>query len=199
MKRLFPVVIPVIITLSAALSACGGSSTGGSNPETSVTAAATDESATAAASANDVDIRFAQGGLGHHAQAVELAEIALDPKAGARPEVLALGKAITAPSPEFTAIEGLLTTWGQPLELEKEEMKKMEGMATPETIDKLATLTGEEFDTTFLTTLVTHHEGAIKMAEKAIAEGSNPELRPIAEKLLALRTSELVAIKALLG
>jgi hypothetical protein len=37
------------------------------------------------------------------------------------------------------------------------------------------------------------------MAEKAIAEGSNPELKPIAEKLLAMRTSELVLIKGLLG
>lgn len=51
----------------------------------------------------------------------------------------------------------------------------------------------------FLTTLVRHHEGAIKMAEKAVAEGSSPDLKPIATKLLAMRTSELTAIKALLA
>jgi uncharacterized protein (DUF305 family) len=163
---------------------------------------ATEPAAPAAADAgvaNEVDVRFAQGGLGHHAQAVELAEIALDPKAGAQPEILELGKAITAPSPEFEAVEGLLTKWGKPLELSKEEMAKMDGMATPETVDKLASLSGKEFNEAFLTTLVKHHEGAIKMAEKAIAEGSNPELKPIAEKLLAMRTSELVLIKGLLG
>jgi uncharacterized protein (DUF305 family) len=148
--------------------------------------------------ANEVDVRFAQGGLGHHAQAVELAEIALDPAAGARPEVLELAKAITAPSPEFTAIEGLLTTWNKPLELSKEEMAKMEGMATPATVDTLATLRGTEFDNLFLSTLIKHHEGAVKMSEKVLTEGSSAELRPIAETLLEMRTRELVSIKALL-
>jgi uncharacterized protein (DUF305 family) len=164
-------------------------------PETTAEANA----ATGVGSFNDVDVRFAQGGLGHHAQAVELAEIALDPKAAAQPEILELGKAITSPSPEFEAVEGLLTKWEKPLELSKEEMAKMDGMATIETVDQLATLSGSEFNTAFLSTLVRHHEGAIKMAEKAIAEGTDPELKPIAEKLLAMRTSELVLIKGLLG
>jgi uncharacterized protein (DUF305 family) len=162
------------------------------------TAAETNE-ATGTGAFNDVDVRYAQGGLGHHAQAVELAEIALDPKAAAQPEILELGKAITSPSPEFEAVEGLLTKWEKPLELSKEEMAKMDGMATVETVDKLATLSGSEFNTAFLSTLERHHEGAIKMAEKAIAEGTDPELKPIAEKLLAMRTSELVLIKSLLG
>jgi uncharacterized protein (DUF305 family) len=162
------------------------------------TAAETNE-ATGTGAFNDVDVRFAQGGLGHHAQAVELAEIALDPKAAAQPEILELGKAITSPSREFDAVEGLLTKWEKPLELSKEEMAKMDGMATVETVDKLATLSGSDFNTAFLTTLVRHHEGAIKMAEKVIAEGADPELKPIAKKLLAMRTSELVLIKSLLG
>ena len=171
---------------------------------TDTTVAPSDETTAAAeagsaATFNAVDVRFSQGGLGHHAQAVELAEIALDPKAGAQPEILELGKAITAPSPEFSAIEGLLTKWDQPLELSKEEMAKMDGMATPETVDQLASLTGSEFNTAFLSTLVRHHEGAIKMAEKVLAEGTDPQLKPIAEKLLAMRTGELVMIKGLLG
>lgn len=171
---------------------------------TDTTVAPSDETTAAAdagsaATFNAVDVRFSQGGLGHHAQAVELAEIALDPKAGAQPEILELGKAITAPSPEFSAIEGLLTKWDQPLELSKEEMAKMDGMATPETVDQLASLNGSEFNTAFLSTLVRHHEGAIKMAEKVLAEGTDPQLKPIAEKLLAMRTGELVMIKGLLG
>ncbi len=93
----------------------------------------------------------------------------------------------------------LLTAWGKPLELTKEEMAKMDGMATPETVDNLATLTGSEFDTMFLSVLEKHHEGAIKMTQKVIAEGVSTELRPIAEKLLELRTTELFGIKALLG
>ena len=217
MKRL----IAVVIALSPLVAACGSS---GSTTETTAVAetavaetaaavaetaaaeavateagAAAETVAAAAAPANDVDVRFSQGGLGHHAQAVELAEIALDPKAGARAEILDLGKAITAPSPEFNAIEGMLTTWGQPLELSKEEMAKMDGMATIETVDSLATLSGDEFNTMFLNTLVRHHEGAIKMAQKVLAEGTSTELKPVAEKLLAMRTSELVLIKSLLG
>ena len=151
------------------------------------------------ASFNAVDVRFSQGGLGHHAQAVEIAEIALDPKAKARPEIVEIGKAITSPSPEFDSVEGLLTKWGQVLELSKEEMAKMDGMATPVTIDSLAGLSGTEFDTAYLTTMIRHHEGAIKMAERAIAEGTDPELKPIATKILGMRQGELVLFKKLLG
>lgn len=190
MKRLFTVLFVTALTAAA----CGSSK---ATPAT--TAKPATSAPVAAGTPNEVDVRFSQGGLGHHAQAVELAEIALDPKATARPEILALGKAITAPSPEFSAIEGLLKKWNQPLELSKEEMAKMDGMATQATIDKLATVSGTEFDTMFLNTLVKHHEGAIKMAEKAISEGSHPDLKPIATKLLAMRTSELTAIQALLG
>ncbi len=220
MKRL----IAVVIALSPLVAACGSS--GSTTETTAIAETAVAETAVAetavaettaaeavvteaaapaetvaavATPANDVDVRFSQGGLGHHAQAVELAEIALDPKAGARAEILDLGKAITAPSPEFTAIEGMLTTWGKPLELSKEEMAKMDGMATIETVDTLATLSGDEFNTMFLNTLVRHHEGAIKMAQKVLAEGTSTELKPVAEKLLAMRTSELVLIKSLLG
>lgn len=221
MKRITGVLCAVVLTLAACGSSSDAPDTEAAVAETVASAettpaeteapleteaavaessAATGEGdAAASATFNDTDVRFAQGGLGHHAQAVELAEIALDPKAAARPEVLEIGRAITAPSPEFEAIEGLLTTWGKPLELSKEEMAKMEGMATPETVDLLAAKTGGEFDTLFLSTLVTHHEGAIKMAEKAIQEGANPQLREIATKLLEMRTSELTGIKALLA
>lgn len=200
-------IVVAAVAAAIALSACGSNApdTSPAATETAVTVAAETTAAPAAeagageTSYNDVDVRFAQGGLGHHAQAVELAEIALDPKAAAQPEILGLGKAITAPSPEFDAVEGLLTKWGKPLELSKEEMAKMDGMATPETVDALAAATGQEFNTMFLSTLVKHHEGAIKMAEKVLSEGTDPELKPIAQKLLEMRSTELVAIKGLLG
>ncbi len=193
--------LPILFLVSGGLTACGsdGATTATSEIAESTVSAAVATQVAAPVAANDVDVRFSQGGLGHHAQAVELAEIALDPKAGARPEILELGKSIIAPSPEFTAIEGLLTTWGKPLELSKEEMAKMDGMATPETVDSLAAATGKEFNTMFLSTLVKHHEGAIKMAERVLSEGTDPELKPIAQKLLEMRTTELVAIKGLLG
>jgi uncharacterized protein (DUF305 family) len=195
--------LPIVIALSVALSACGTSTNEPAVTESPLTTvAAAPEAAPEAgapAAANDLDVRYSQGGLGHHAQAVELAEIALDPKAGARPEVIEIAKGIVAPSPEFTQVEALLTAWGKPLELSKEEMAKMDGMATPETVDNLATLTGGEFDTTFLSVLEKHHEGAIKMTQKVIAEGASTELKPVAEKLLEMRTTELVGIKALLG
>lgn len=206
MKRLAIAILVGAISLTACSSDSdtAAETTALTTAETTLSAEPTAETtaagvASADTSYNDVDVRFAQGGLGHHAQAVELAEIALDPKAGAQPEILELGKAITAPSPEFDAIEELLTKWGKPLELSKEEMAKMEGMATPATVETLATLNGAEFNKLFLTTLVSHHEGAIKMAEKVLAEGTDAELKPIAEKLLQMRTGELVLIKGLLG
>ena len=53
----------------------------------------------------------------------------------------------------------------------------MPGMLSPEQMTKLAAAKGPEFDSLFLTSMITHHEGALKMvadlfSTKGAAEGS---------------------------
>jgi uncharacterized protein (DUF305 family) len=148
---------------------------------------------------NDADAMFARGALAHHQQAVELAEIALDPRAAAREEIKALSTAIVSPSPDFEAIEQMIASEGLTKEMSKDEMTSMAGMASETDIKDLETLTGADFDKRWLTTLIAHHEGAIKMAKSVIDNGQSPQLDTIANKLLGDRSKELELMKSLLG
>ena len=77
----------IALALTATLAACGSdhSSMGNSAP---VTQASGGSAATV--TLNAADVEFAQGMIAHHEQAIEMAEIALDPKVGASPEVIDL-------------------------------------------------------------------------------------------------------------
>ena len=56
---------------------------------------------------------FAQGMIPHHEQAIEMADIALDPTIGAGPEVIDLAARIKAgQDPEIEQMTAWLTAWG---------------------------------------------------------------------------------------
>jgi len=85
--------VPAIaLALTATLAACG------SDDHTSMadttTATQAPGGSTPTVTLNAADIEFAQGMIAHHEQAIEMAEIALDPKVGASPEVLDLATRI---------------------------------------------------------------------------------------------------------
>jgi hypothetical protein len=64
---------------------------------------------------NDADVTFAQGMIPHHQQAIEMADIALDPATGASAQVRDLATRIKAgQDPEIQLMTGWLAAWGQP-------------------------------------------------------------------------------------
>ena len=72
-------------------------------------------SATATASGQAADIAFAQLMSPHHQQAVEMADLALDPSAQASPRVLKLAEQIkAAQDPEIETMTGWLEQWEAP-------------------------------------------------------------------------------------
>ena len=80
---------------------------------------------------SDADVVFAQSMIPHHEQAVEMAEFALAPAAGASPAVVELATAIqAAQDPEIVLMRSLLESWGQPTEMPG--MDGMEGMSSDE-------------------------------------------------------------------
>ena len=79
--------VPVALA-ALLLGACGSDSSGS---ESSASDTVSNQST---GDLNDADVLFAQGMIPHHRQAVEMADLVLDPEAGASPEIVALATEI---------------------------------------------------------------------------------------------------------
>ncbi|WP_229052869.1 DUF305 domain-containing protein [Aeromicrobium sp. Leaf350] len=161
---------------------------------------------------NDADTAFAQQMVPHHEQAVEMSDLALDPARGASPEVQALAEQIgSAQHDEIELMNGWLEEWGESEGSDHGghgdghgdhgggDHHEMEGMLTDEQMAELADATGAEFDSLWLTGMIAHHEGAVTMAETAVADGKDPDVRELAEQIADVQKTEIAEMKALLG
>ena len=155
------------------------------------------------ASFNDADVTFAQGMIPHHEQAIEMADIALDPKVGASEQVRDLATRIKGgQDPEIALMTGLLTAWGQPVQMAADgghEMSSMDGMMSAEEMDALETITATDFDKMWMEMMIRHHEGAIAMAQTVKAAGSSPDVLALADQVIAAQQAEMSEMQALLG
>jgi uncharacterized protein (DUF305 family) len=192
--------VPAIaLALTVTLAACG-SDESTSADTTPATAAPGDSTATVAL--NAADIEFAQGMIAHHEQAIEMAEIALDPNVGARPEVIGLATRIKgAQDPEVELMTGWLTAAGEPVAMDASEghdMSSMDGMMTAEQMDAMSAMTGTEFDQMWLEMMIAHHEGAISQSETVKANGSNADVLALADQIITAQQGEITEMQALL-
>ncbi len=190
--------LPIIAVVGVlGLAACGNDDT--ANPATPAPA---DTTATGAAF-NDADVTFSQGMIPHHQQAVEMADIALDPKVGASDKVRDLATRIKAgQGPEIDMMTTWLTTWGQPMQMnagEGHDMSSMDGRMSAEEMGTLGMMAGAEFDTMWMEMMIRHHEGAIAMAQTAKAAGSNPDVLAAADLVITAQEGEIAEMMSLLG
>ncbi len=51
--------------------------------------------------------------------------------------------------------------------------------------------TGEEFDKTFMTEMIMHHQGAINMANSALQNAKHQEIKDLAKNIISAQTSEI--------
>ena len=157
-----------------------------------------------AAAFNDSDVAFAQGMIPHHAQAVDMADLAEE--RAADPEVRDLaGRIRAAQQPEIDLMEGWLEEWGHPMEdgmdmggMEGMDMEDM-GMVSEEDMDRLESASGAEFDRLFLTSMREHHLGAVAMAEEELRSGESPEAKELAQEIIDTQRAEIEEIDALLA
>jgi uncharacterized protein (DUF305 family) len=144
---------------------------------------------------NDADVRFAQGMIPHHEQAIEMAEIALDPTVGASAEVTGLAARIRdAQDPEIATMRGWLDAWGKG---ELTDMSDdhaahgMEGMMSADEMAELEAMRSEAFDRSWMEMMIRHHQGAIAMAETQVRDGSLPEVRALADTIVEAQQREI--------
>jgi len=74
----------------------------------------------------------------------------------------------------------------------------MPGMATPQQIADLASLTGTEADIAFLNLMIPHHQAAIPMAQYALDHSDVPAVRDLARQILAAQEIEIANMQTML-
>jgi uncharacterized protein (DUF305 family) len=109
------------------------------------------------------DVRFMQGMIGHHAQAIDMT--ALVASRTARENMRLLARRIElSQEDEIKMMQGWLRTRGQEVPAAHVH-ELMPGMLTPEEMDRLAQANGPEFDRLFLEGMIKHHDGALVMVK----------------------------------
>lgn len=152
----------------------------------------------------EADVRFAQQMIPHHAQAVEMADQALDTSRD--PDVRRLAQQVRdAQDPEIRTMTGWLEEWGEDVPdpagggAGMADMEGMDGMMSADDLRRLDAARGAEFDRTWLQLMVEHHRGAVAMARTEQAEGEADEAVGLAEDVERSQTREIAEMEDLLG
>jgi uncharacterized protein (DUF305 family) len=142
-------------------------------PSRSVTAAA----AAVTPKFTDADVKFMQGMIHHHAQAVDMVDL-LKTRTNSN-DMRKLGERIEiSQADEITMMRKWLETRGQEAPQTGEhahhmagmpDTPMMPGMLTPEQMDRLAAAKGAAFDRLFLEFMIQHHQGALTMVKDLFA------------------------------
>jgi uncharacterized protein (DUF305 family) len=150
------------------------------------------------------DIKFMQGMIGHHAQAVDM--VALVPSRTSSDDVRKLALRIdVSQQDEMKMMQGWLKDRGQRLPDPRAHNMMgatlMPGMLTPEEMAILAAAKGAEFDRLFLEGMIKHHAGAITMVQELFATvgaGQTPEIFSFASDVDADQRMEIDRMGSLL-
>ena len=158
---------------------------------------------------NEADMRFAQGMIPHHTQAIAMSSQAA--RRAASPEVKDLAARIEqAQGPEIEQMNQMLDAWGAPrLQPGSTAMPGMPGMPMggmpmpgmmgEAELQQLAAQSGPAFDRMFLQMMIEHHNGAIQMAQTEQAQGLNPQTKQLAGAIVADQQREVTEMQALLS
>jgi uncharacterized protein (DUF305 family) len=142
------------------------------------------------------DIAFAQMMIPHHDQAVVMSEFALTNTDNS--EVLALAQEIIdAQGPEIEQMNAILERFDA--DMGGHGGHTMAGMLTDDELEALQAAQGPEFDQLYLIGMIAHHEGAIEMANDVLAAGTDPEVRALAEAIIAGQRTEIELMQEMLA
>jgi uncharacterized protein (DUF305 family) len=143
----------------------------------------------------------------HHRQAVEMSDVVLAID-GIDPRVAELATSIkAAQGPEINQMQGWLDQWGNPpmppmTPSEGHDMSGMSGdamgMMSGEQMTALKNAKGVEASRLFLTGMITHHEGAIAMAQNEIKDGRFPPALELSRTIVTTQQQQIDTMKGIL-
>lgn len=207
-------------------SACSNSTSGtegAASPASGSAAASASPSATSSdGTHNDADVSFAQMMIPHHQQAIEMSDMLLS-KESIEPDVVNLANEIkNAQGPEIEQMQSWLQEWGvssPPAPSagmpghsmpghdmqggdavgDMPPMAGGHGMMSEADMAALQNAQGAEASRLFLEQMITHHEGAITMAQREIDDGQFAPAVDMARNIVSSQQAEIEEMKALLG
>jgi len=151
------------------------------------------------------DVRFMQGMIGHHAQAVEMTALLASRTNRDDMRKLALRIEVSQ-SDEINMMRHWLEARGQPVPgphaMHAHGATLMPGMLTPDEMQRLADAKGAGFDRLFLEGMIKHHGGALTMVQELFATpgaGQEAEIFAFASDVDADQRMEIDRMQAMLN
>jgi uncharacterized protein (DUF305 family) len=152
---------------------------------------------------NAADVAFAEGMIPHHRQAVDMA--AMVPSRSTNPDLLVMATHISSDQQaEILTMKGLLAQWGvqdAPGHESPADHSGMPiaGMVDGATLNKIQSLSGPSFDALWMTSMISHHQGAIAMARDEIDQGRSSDAIKLAKMMISAQQREIAQMNHLLS
>jgi uncharacterized protein (DUF305 family) len=167
---------------------------------------------------DSVSAGFARDMIEHHGQAVEMSLQVLGTTEDREIRTLATDIASTQGN-QMGQMEGWIRTWELPMARPGDRMEWMSeveghdhtemaehmaddavmpGMATPEQMEQLRSLGGQEADVLYLQLMTTHHIAGVEMAQAALDGGVDGEVRRLATAMVNGQESEIALMTDML-
>ncbi len=149
---------------------------------------------------NDADVMFLQMMYPHHAQAVDMSKLVEGRTQNQ--QVITLAQNIEkAQGPEMTQMTDLLVSFGKPAPTAGSGHSGMDmpGMMSAEQMTSLEGLSGPAFDRMWLQMMIDHHTGAIDMSNTELRDGSNPDVKKMAQAIIADQEAEITQMRGMLA
>ena len=148
------------------------------------------------------DVEFMQGMIAHHAQAIYMSRMAEAHHASPRLIKLA-NKIDQSQVAEIAIMQEWLRRNGQFVpDTSSWRKMRMAGMLTDEQLKELDAAKSADFDRAYLTMMIQHHEGALKMVEDLFATplaGQDVDVNVFANDVVTVQTAEIGAMHQMLS
>jgi len=129
------------------------------------------------------DAMFIDSMIEHHQGAIDMAEMALEQ--AEHEELRSLAEAIiAAQTSEIEQMQNWRSQWFP-------DLAATEGMAMDMGQMTISEDESIPFDQRFIEAMISHHQGAIDMAEMALEQAEHEEIRTLAEAIIAAQTAEI--------
>jgi len=198
------------VGLTLALGACGDDEPEeGSAEPTSESSPSPSDSPTDPSTGehNAADVEFASQMIPHHAQALQMVDMA-DERENLSPQFEQLLDDIEdAQEREIDQMAGWLREWGEEVPPtdgadhsghESHSGGDM-GMMTAEDMDELMRTPDAAFEGLWLTMMIEHHEGAISMAEAQQEQGQYPPAVELAQSIVTSQRAEITKMESMIS
>ncbi|WP_408927442.1 DUF305 domain-containing protein [Corynebacterium marquesiae] len=188
-----------IALLGVSVVSCSGQDSDTTDtPQTDKDGVAVTAGANQPAEVNGVDLHFLAMMTPHHQQAVDMSEIILAAQGTSAATADLADRIKVGQEKEIDTMVDWAEQWDQHDLMEQHSQHIANGMITPEQLDQLKTLEGEEADTLFLQLMHSHHAGAVAMTQDQIDNGGYQPLVDLAQQMIDVQTAEMREMEQLL-